>query len=272
MQHSSSKGRAKILHTLQRGLRLLEAVAEGNGEATAKRLSRRVGVGLGTCYNLLRTLQEDGYLVRLPGGRYGLGTRLAFLQDNYRVQLAPDPALIEILVQLQESVQENAYLVGWQGDEMVIQRYLEARQSVRVRGLEVGYSENPHARASTKAILAFLSEKRVRSYFAGRALPRLTSHTLTDIEVLMEDLRSASRRGYAVDREEFSEGVCCIGAAFFDKRAFPVGAFGVSVPKVRFDERLENIVRVILRTAQTASQQFGYLKPYPPTPIRNFRP
>ena len=94
---SSEVKRPAVLTTLQRGLRMLEAVAEGDGEATARSLNERTGVRIATCYHLLRTLQQEGYVARYPGGRYGLGERLAYLHDRMRARLTPLPELAEAM-------------------------------------------------------------------------------------------------------------------------------------------------------------------------------
>lgn len=253
-----------VLTTLLRGLRLLEAVAEENGEATAKELSRRIGTRLGTCYQLLRTLQEAGYVVRLPGGRYGLSGRVAFLQDSLLSRLTPDPEFLGLLRHLHARVHETVYLSGWYGDDIVIQCCLESKQSLHVRSLQVGHSQHPHARASAKAILAFLPEARVRAYFAARGLPRLTAHTITDLDTLLRELAVAARQGFALDMEEHSPGVYGVGAAYVDHRAFPVGAYVVAAPRERFEARRDEFAHAVMEVAQRAALYLGYRGPYPP--------
>src|SRR5690606_14785112 len=253
-----------ILVTLQRGLRLLEAVAEGNGEATAKSLSYRLGIKLGTCYHLLRTMESENYIVRLPGGRFGLGSRVAFLQDSLRSMLAPSPELLNILARLREEVDETTYLTGWYGDDIVLQRYLEGSRALHVRSLEIGYRGYAHARASGKAILAFLPESQVRDYFAWRGLPRRTAATITTLDTLLDHLRMTARRGWAVDHEEFSEGVVCIASPFFDRSAFPVGSYTVPIPAVRYAESGKALVRAVVGAAREASRLLGCPESHPP--------
>lgn len=265
MQAQSEKPVARrALSTLQRGLRVLEAVAAEHGQITAKQLSSRLGIRQGTCYYLLRTLQEEGYVVRLPGGHYDLNGRVAFLQDSLRSRLTPDLRILSILRELHEKVNETTCICGWYREEIVLQWYLEPKRALHARSLEIGYVQHAHARASTKAMLAFLPDIQVRAYFASRSMPRLTPHTITDIEDLRSNLASAARLGYAVDREELARGVCCIGAPYFDERAFPVGAFGLSVPTARFEENYEQLVAAILAAAQATSLKLGYTGIFPP--------
>lgn len=255
---------SRTLLTLQRGLRLLEAIAEDNCNATAKSLSHRLGLKKGTCYHLLRTLEEEGYVVRLAGGRFALGGRIAVLQDSLRAAMVPPPELVDTLVGLHQRLNETVYITGWVEGDIVLQRYIEGSRAVHVRSLEIGYRENTHARASGKAILAFLPAGRLRSYVAARGLPPRTANTITDLGALIEHLEGVARCGVAVDMEEFSRDVCCVAAAFFDSKAFPVGSYAVSVPAMRFGERRAELTGAVRRAAVEASKYLGYSGPYPP--------
>jgi DNA-binding IclR family transcriptional regulator len=266
--HASDNGADKassgVLLSLRRGLQILETIATSNGTATAKALSHDTRIKIGTCYHILRTLEDDGYVVRLPGSRFGLGSRVAFLHDNFRAHLAPQPELLDILAQLHEEVGETSYISGWYGENIVLQRYIEGTHAVRVRSLEIGYSGFAHARASGKAILAFLSEDRVRSYLVTQRMARRTSNTITDLDGLIEHLRRVAQLGYAVDREEFADGVSCVSAPVFDRSEFPIGAYTISLPSNRFEERLVGLVAAVRRAGVGASVALGYLGTYPP--------
>ena len=58
---------ATLIGSVQRAMRLLEAVAGRPYGATAKQLAREVGLALPTAYHLLRTLTHEGYLRREKG-------------------------------------------------------------------------------------------------------------------------------------------------------------------------------------------------------------
>lgn len=253
-----------ILLSLRRGLRVLEAIATSGGTATAKWLSQETGIKIGTCYHILRTLEEEGYIVRLPGSRFGLGSRVAFLHDNFRAHLAPPPELLDILSQLHAELGETTYISGWYGDNIVLQRYLEGVNAVHVRSLEIGYAGFAHARASGKAILAFLPEGRLRAYLAAHPPTRRTANTITDVDQLITHLKQVAVQGYAVDMEEFADGVCCVSAAIFDRGGFPVGAYTVSLPCNRFGDKAEALIGAVKRAAIQASLALGFLDTYPP--------
>ena len=56
-----------LIGSVQRAMRLLEAVADHTYGAPAKQLAREVGLALPTAYHLLRTLAHEGYLRRENG-------------------------------------------------------------------------------------------------------------------------------------------------------------------------------------------------------------
>lgn len=254
----------KPLTTLQRGLRVLEIIAQHCGQITAKELAKYLDIRLGTCYHLLRTLQEEGYIVRLRGGRYELNGRVAYLQDSLRAQLTPDLQILLILRRLHERVNVTTCVCGWYSDQIVLRWYLEPVRALHARSLQIGYQDHPHARASTRAILAFLSRERVRAYFAERTLLMLTQRTLTDIDELLRNLEQIARDGYCIDREELAKGICCIGAPYFDMRGFPVGAFGVSLSSSEFEGARDALIGDVVSAAQETSRNFGYVGSYPP--------
>jgi IclR family acetate operon transcriptional repressor len=262
---AKSASEPSLLTTLQRGLRVLERIADLDGQATAKGLSKQMGLRIGTCYHLLRTLQHEGYVVRLPGGLYTLGPRVAFLHDRWQSHFEAMPELKRILRELRDRVNETSYVAGWQGHGIVLQDSLDGSNPIGVRDLTPGYRDNPHARASCRSILSFLSEERARTFLASYGeLSKLTERTVTDVDELIAVLREAARLGYALDLGEFSEEVCCCSSAFVDGGGFPIGSFTVSAPASRFEAKRDELIAAVVDAATQASRLFGYEGSYPP--------
>lgn len=243
------------LQTLTRGMRLLEAVADARGEASAQDLSERLDLKISTCYHLLRTLREEGHVVRLPDGRYDVGPRAVSLGRKLQERFRARPELSVILTRLHDTTRETSYLSGWARGLLTLQDHQESDRALRVGALHVGYTGNLHARASGKAVLAFLPAQTVEAMCCGVELPALTDATITDYDELVAELARVRRRGYAEDREEFTPGVRCVAAPFFvDDHRRPGGAFTVSVPASRFAESRDHLVRSVQEAAATASR------------------
>lgn len=253
-----------LLLTLDRGIKVLEEIARGDGLVTAKVLSSTLDINLGTVYQLLRTLQSNGYVNRLPGGRYQLGARIGFLIDNYEIQTAPPQAIIDSLHELHLATGDTVYVNLVQGSEITIVAAREGTRRLRVGNVMVGYSEHPHARASGKAFLAYCKQEDLDHYFDNRRLDRLTDNTITEWDDLLAELVEIRRVGVAYDREEYDEGISCVGAVIVSADGQPIGAYAAALPISRFVAHHESVAAALTKAAENASRSLGYLDSYPP--------
>ena len=252
------------LLTLERGIRVLEEISRANGLSTARSLGAALGINQGTVYQILRTLQDSGYVQRLQGGRYQLGARIAYLVDGYQAQAAPPQAIIEQLQALHLQTDETVYAVLVLGTTMSTVASFESNKRVRVSGLEVGNVTHPHALAAGKALLAFSEPGDIDSYLDGRQLPPLTERTITDWARLEADMLAAREVGLAFERDEYEHGVSGIGSVILGSHGEPFGAYGAAVPNGRFDHVVESLGAALLAAAEQASRSLRYRGDYPP--------
>ncbi len=252
-----------LLLTLDRGIRVLEEIARSDGFATAKGLGSTLEINIGTVYQLLRTLQSHGYIHRLPGGRYQLGARIGYLIDRYQIQAAPPQAIVDHLHELHLMTDETVYASLAQGSGIAIVASREGTRRLRVGNSVVGYSAYPHARASSKAFLAYCDPKDLDDFFNDRELVRLTENTITEWDEFLVELAEIRRVGVAFDREEFDEGIACIGTVILDADGQPVGAYAASLPVARFVSDQAPVVAALLKAGENASRPLGYDGEYP---------
>ncbi len=248
-----------LLLTLHRGIQVLEQVGRDRGRATARSLGQDLGINLGTCYQLLRTLQANGYVHRLPGGRYGLGSQLALLADQYETSVAPPPDVIDILHDLHQQVGETVYVSVRRSRDMPIAEVIEGTRMLRVGNLSTGHAGYPHVRSSSKAILSHLPADELDAYLGGLTFESLTPHTIVSEDALLEELRRTRERGYGIDDEELAIGVVCVAAAILDERHQPWGAFAASFPAARTPDERTAIVEHVVAAAHAASLTLGHV-------------
>jgi DNA-binding IclR family transcriptional regulator len=91
------------------------------------------------------------------------------------------------------------------------------------------------------------------------ALAALTPRTLADTGALAADLALTRERGFAIDDEEYEEGVGCVGVAVFGYDGAAVAALSVSSPAARL-RRLgtDEIGRRVAGHALALSRELGY--------------
>jgi DNA-binding IclR family transcriptional regulator len=106
-----------------------------------------------------------------------------------------------------------------------------------------------HATASGKAILAERSRDYVDDVIETWGLPAKTENTITSESELFAELERVRERGYAIDEEEFTDGLRSIGKVVTDPDGSVLGALSVSGPTYRITgDVLETEIPNALRT------------------------
>jgi DNA-binding IclR family transcriptional regulator len=218
-----------------------------------REISQALELNLATCYHLLNTLEHEGFLQRDSTRRIRLGHRVGELHDAFEAMLKPDALLIDHLDALNLRTGETSYLGIWDGDDVVSVAVREGRGGVRVQGLYLGYRGHAYARALARALLAYREKAFLDTYLSRTELEPLTEHTVTDPDAFRQLLADARTRGFAVEREEFTPGVCCVGAPVFDAGGQAIAALSVSIPRARFEHEGDTITSIVVDEADNAS-------------------
>ncbi len=247
------------VEALGRGLSLLDCFAAGPAQLTLAELSDRVELNKGTTFRLLRTLEEAGYVRQDPATkRYQLSLRMLDLQGASLAALEYPQAAQPYLEELHQTLGESVSMAVLEGKRI---RYVARVASKRIMSvnLQVGTTLPAHATSMGKVLLATLGADRVRQLYAGDALEQLTPRTITDVEVLVEELAAVERQGYAVADEELEWGLRSAAAPVRGSRCQVVAALNVSTATSRVSrEQLHaNILPALLRTAATISARLG---------------
>ena len=233
------------IQSVHRAATVLELVA-GNGGMRASQIATRLDVPLPTVFHLLSTLTDVGLLDKLDDRRYQLGPMAGLLAEAYAAQVSAPEHLHARLQEMAERTGETAYLSVWRRGDATLLSIVEGRRAVRVSGLHLGYSGATHARASGKVLLTFSGPTALDEY--------LEHHELTNPSTTPKALRAVIERtrrdGYAVDEEEFAEGVSCVAAPITDGRM----AMGISAPSERFRENREELIELVLEITSKTIQ------------------
>jgi DNA-binding IclR family transcriptional regulator len=195
-----------LIQSVQRALRLVEAVGASEGRAQAKELARAVGLSLSTTYHLLRTLTHEGYLGRLDDGSYVLGPALIQVSSQNRIGSVLSRAR-PAMQGLRDELKAPVYLAMYVDGEIAV---VEIVDSPRIPSIDlwVGIHDSAHATALGKCILSVLDEDQRLDYLARHPLHQLTRRTVTDRQQLEHQIGRSSE--LARDDEEYALGVHCL--------------------------------------------------------------
>ncbi|MGP4000154.1 IclR family transcriptional regulator [Streptomyces sp. 8N706] len=244
-----SPGGPTLITSVQRAMRLMEAVGAHESGAPAKQLARETGTPLATTYHLLRTLAHDGYVRKLDDGGYVLGDRLDSLHSESRGQ-ALLSRIRPVLASLRDGLGAAAYLTFYEDGEIRVVEIVDGPQAPRV-DLWVGFEDAGHATALGKCVLRDLDREAREDYLSRHPLADLTPRTITRSEELFRRLDSASAAPLVVDREEYILGTACAAVPVHDGTT--LGSLGVSIQADRFD-RVQEAEAQLFSTARRVSR------------------
>ena len=238
------------ISAVERAIELLRAVAAlppQNRTLTA--LARKSGIKVPSAHHLLATLVREGIVVKDVSLRYHFGPTLHALSEIAYLESRPPASVRVELQRLVDLTGENAYLSGWVHGQIRVLDELSGTQAVRVAVPHRGFE---YARASGKMLLALLGDKELDAYLAATHLEQLTSSTITDPDILREQLAQITAQGFAVEMGECVEGVVCCSAPVFS-RELVVAAMTISSPMERFLCNEDKLVAAVVECAARAS-------------------
>ncbi len=249
-----------VAPALARGLTVLEFLhARADGESLSD-IAASLRLPKNSVLRLLNTLEDFGYVEREADTlRYRITRRVATLFMNS----ARDRNLMEAALPSMRSLRDNV-------NETVLISIIERRAGIVLEQVqsthpfrfvcESGTFEDLHSSASTKAILAFLPQAEKDALLDGHAFTRYTDRTITRRSDYNRELAETRVCGYATDRGEQGEGVCCVAAPVFDRTGRPLASITVTGPAERFQKiGFVAMGKSVTASAQTISSLLGYI-------------
>jgi DNA-binding IclR family transcriptional regulator len=195
-------------------LDFIELFAEEKRPLSLSDISRLLGIPMSSCFDVIRSMQECGFI-------HELGQRAGFYPTQRIVQLANaisenDPIKLraEIALRaLRDEFDESVALSQASGRQARYLVVFEPSHHLRFTVRVGDQLRSLHATSVGKAILANLPPEELDEELSKPLAP-LTPRTITDPEALRRDLAEGKARGLFVNREESALTVTTLTAGF----------------------------------------------------------
>lgn len=161
-------------------------------------------------------------------------------------------SLADAVTELYWRTRQRSYLARWDGDATVIVDARGHQGLARIPDLRERIPvAQAHALAVTKALVATSSE--IEELLLARTDRKaFTATTITTTPGLARELARVRRDGVAIDREEFAEGFCCVGAPILAPDGRVAASIAVSSPARRFAQDSGALTAAVREVAATA--------------------
>jgi DNA-binding IclR family transcriptional regulator len=243
-----SAGTKPRVQSAARTVSIILSIAESRVGLRSKEISQKLKLPRQVTYHLLHTLSATRVIRKNEHQRYVLGLAAMPIAEGFHRQLAPPEYLSPHVRELADVSGETAYASGWVDGEIVVLATARGRSPVQAAEVPHGYSTDAHARASGKLLLAMADRITQENYLAQHGLAARTANTIVSPKRLQAEFERIRKRGYAIDEEEFADGLSCL--------AVPVEglggrmALGISVPSDRFHTNFDRYLKTLRAAAR----------------------
>jgi DNA-binding IclR family transcriptional regulator len=244
---------SKIVRSADRALEVLEHLARSDDARSLAELDKELDIPKSTLHGLLWTLVSRGWVeVDESSGRFRIGLQALLVGRGYLETDTVVAMASAALDELAAATGETIHIGRLDGTSIV---YLDKRESIHPLRLfsAIGRRLPAFTTALGKSILAQLPEEEALRHLP-EPLPRQTDHTITDVGRLMEDLRKARDRGFAIDNQESTEGIRGFAIPILGVEP-PHDAISCAVPLSRLDADREAEIVASLRAAVQRIEQ-----------------
>jgi IclR family acetate operon transcriptional repressor len=239
---------------IERLLDIFEAFDKVRKPLSLTDLADMTGIPKSSCHAIVGTLIARGYLYSLTRPRALYPTRRFF--DLARAIHENDPfveRIMPMLERLRDSSRETVILGKRQGDAVIYLQVVESPHPIRYSAKPGGFKPL-HSSAIGKALIGSLKEPEMRAQIAGAALPAITGSTMTDAEVLLDDIVESRRRGYFVTRGENVPDVWAV-SAFLSINSETL-AVAIAGPRHRMESSIVEHAQLLVATCSFITRQW----------------
>ncbi|MBU1398291.1 MAG: IclR family transcriptional regulator [Pseudomonadota bacterium] len=245
------------INSIDRCFNIIELLSQHpQGGMRLSDISAHLGLNSSTVHHILGTLVDRDYVIQHKNTkRYALG--FAFLEIGHRIIDNIDLRNIARpdINALHKLCGEAVHLSVLRGGKVI---YIDIIRNPTGLSLAtyIGFSTDPHAAAGGKALLAGISDDEVTALYAGRPFKRYTDNTCGDLKALMAELNQIRQRGYAIDNEEYYEGVRCVAAPIIVRGktvaslSITGAVFTITLARIKAE-----LAKMVMETAQAISKK-----------------
>jgi IclR family acetate operon transcriptional repressor len=258
---SSNSAVHSDVQSVRRALTILGTFSAERPQLGVAEIAQIVGLNRTTVYRLVGTLESCGMLRRDAfSQKYTLSAQVLRFADVFLQQSDLRSVALPVMTALRDEVNETVALHLREGSSRIVITQIGAHRDIRHMYRNLGQPIPLHLGAPGKAILANVSALELNTHLADCLLVGATPHSITDPDVLREDLKAIGKRGYAVSWEERRLGVVAIAAPIFDATGTVVASINVSGPSQRIrNSHVRSLGPLVVESANEVSRSIGYI-------------
>ncbi len=246
------------LLSVDKALQVIELLLEQPDPLPARVVAKRLGINRTTAHRVLNALIHRGWIEK-PDGTTAYRPSLRFWSLIHN-----SPQFWSFLSEVRPALErlsllsrETVHLGVLDGFDVLHVDKIDSLENYGISS-KVGSREAAHVTGLGKALLAAGSDAFIERYLE-HAMGSATRRPIRNPAAFREEIQRTRERGYAIDNEEASPGVRCLGVAVVGASGTPLFAISLTGPASRFTlARVEALAPEAVADARAASSRFGW--------------
>ncbi|MCI6699565.1 MAG: IclR family transcriptional regulator [Lachnospiraceae bacterium] len=232
--------------TTSRILDILELVAASPNEYTLSDISQKLDVPKSSISPILQELTCRNFLVINETQKYMIGLAAYNVGSSFLQQFHFLDEVERILANMTNVCNEATHFSVLSGGDVLYLKKVNSPEPIRMISY-IGNRIPAYATALGKALLLDYTLPQLKRLYSD-GLKKVTPNTIDDFDVLYKQIEKARTEGFTYESEESNKFIRCI-AVPVRKNGKVVAAMSVATPTFRYDEKKEDLIKVLLADA-----------------------
>ena len=239
-----------IVHSLERGLEILELLAERPDEWALFEIAQTLGFSSANTHKLLRALKANDFVTQNPeNSKYRISLKLFWLGSSLIRGFDIISESRPIMKNLANKTNTVACLTVRTGDDSLCIEHAEGSTHVPIIFLRRGVRLPLYIGAAALSLLAFLPQKERDRILSAGPLKPWTPATLTDVDEINANLQQIREQKYCICRNGVTMGISAIAMPIHDRSNLVIGSISIAGLSQDFEEEYIQEKITFLKTA-----------------------
>lgn len=245
--------------SLVKAMQIVETIAANRGTMRLQDISAAVRMPVSTVSRILNTFSVMGYIYQDPNTlQYGLTYKFSELSSATNMEETLKNCGHQILMELFKEVGETCTLIIESNNQINHIDVIESKDNILSVHIPVGQTFPMYCTAAGKLLLLNRTPVQLEKYLEETTFAPYTVNTITDGNVLKEELKQARIMKWAMEDEEVEIGARTIASGVTDENGRIIAAISISGPVSRLtSKKLPVITALVQKAAAQLSGKLG---------------
>ena len=229
---------------------ILDLLAKSKESLGISDITRALNFNKSTVFNISHTLADLQVLKQAPDNKFSLGIKFYLLGRASRIGSEIISTVHPYLERINQKTNLSVFL-GVRSDwDVIIVDKVDAAFDIKISS-EIGMRLPLLAGAGGKAILSGMSEQAIDRILSKNGLQRYTRYSVVDKIKYKKMLKKTRQEGFAVDKEEYIEGIRALAVSLnINRSSSQFAIWAVGLKRQIADEVINTYSGLLRKTAR----------------------